>query len=220
MSHMHQLKIEGMPFLLQRALKGARLKTIPSGQILFYVGDIARDVMVIKSGIVKLYDIDDEGSEKLLHLVKPPAVLPFAFFTSDTEAARWFYVSLTECEVFVLPPRELRAIMHANAEISDMLTAMFSLEVHEIMVRLGSMSKSSTQEKVIAALKFLMALHATEKRGGWWRVNFTISHQLIGDLCGITRESTSVAMKELQAKKIIRYPKVGILEINKTRLIE
>lgn len=82
------------------------------------------------------------------------------------------------------------------------------------------MSKTNTRDKVLAALRFLMVYHATERRTGWWRVNFTVSHQLIADLCGITRESTALVMKELQTEKVLRCPRVTILEIHRERIVQ
>ncbi|MEO5949753.1 MAG: cyclic nucleotide-binding domain-containing protein, partial [Candidatus Saccharimonas sp.] len=67
----------GVPLILQRALRDARVKQVPSGQILFYEDDIPQEVYILKEGIVKIYDIDDQGNEKILHLVKAPAVIPF-----------------------------------------------------------------------------------------------------------------------------------------------
>lgn len=191
---------------------------MPSGQIILYEGDTPQEVFILKSGIVKLYDIDDQGSEKILHLVKPPAVIPFAFFSGMHDPLHWFYTTLTDCELYVVPATELKDMTHANSNLAEILTNHFSDDVHELLVRLNSLSKTNTQDKVIAVLRFLMARHATERRAGWWRVNFPINHQLIADLCGITRESTSIVMKEFLDKKITRVPKLATLEINRKRL--
>ena len=91
-------------------------------------------------------------------------------------------------------------------------------DVHELLVRLTSLSKTNAQDKVVAVLWFLATHHASERRAGWWRVEFAVNHQLIADMCGITRESTSLVMKDLLDKKIIRAPKLATLEINTLRL--
>lgn len=209
---------DSIPFLLQRALHSARTRQVPSGQIILYEGDVPQEVFILKSGVVKLYDIDDQGSEKILHLVKPPAVIPFAFFSGMHDPLHWFYTTLTDCELYVLPVTELQEMTRSGSNLAEILTNHFSDDVHELLVRLNSLSKTNTQDKVMAVLRFLMVRHATERRASWWRVNFPVNHQLIADLCGITRESTSIVMKELLDRKIIRAPKLAILEINRERL--
>lgn len=207
-----------MPFLLQHALRSARLKHVPSGQIILYEGDTPQDVFILKSGILKLYDVDDQGNEKILHIVKSPAVVPFAFFSGMRDPLRWFYMTLTSCELYTLPFSELQSMTRADSHLAELLTNHFSDEVHELLVRLNSLSKTNTQDKVIAVLWFLLERHSTERRAAWWRVEFSINHQFIADLCGITRESTSIVMKELLDKKVIRVPKQATLEINRERL--
>ncbi len=209
---------DSIPFLLQRALHSARTRQVPSGQIILYEGDVPQEVFILKSGVVKLYDIDDQGSEKILHLVKPPAVIPFAFFSGMHDPLHWFYTTLTDCELYVLPVTELQEMTRSGSNLAEILTNHFSDDVHELLVRLNSLSKTNTQDKVMAVLRFLMVRHATERRASWWRVNFPVNHQLIADLCGITRESTSIVMKELLDKKLVRSPKLTMLEINKKRL--
>lgn len=207
-----------MPLILQQALRSARTREVPSGQIILYEGDIPQEVYVLKSGIIKIYDIDDQGNEKILHLVKSPAIIPFAFFSELHNPLRWFYASLTDCEVYILPGKEFLEKVHKNGDLFQILTNNFSDDVHELLVRLTSLSKTNAQDKVVAVLWFLATHHASERRAGWWRVEFAVNHQLIADMCGITRESTSLVMKDLLDKKIIRAPKLATLEINTLRL--
>ena len=205
--------------VLNELLEHARLRHIPGGQIVFYEGDTPPEAFVLKNGVVKMYDIDDQGNEKILHLVKPPGLIPFAFFSGMRAPLRWFYTTLTDCDMYVLSVAEIKQKTRDNPELAEALMNDFSDDVHELLVRLSSLSKTNARDKVLAALKFLMSCHATERRTGWWRVNFAVSHQLIADLCGITRESAALAMKDLHNEKVVRYPRTTILEINKERAI-
>jgi len=208
-----------VPLVLQRALRDARVKQVPAGQILFYEDDLPQEVYILKEGIVKIYDIDDQGNEKVLHLVKSPAVIPFAFFSGMHDPLRWFYTTLTSCELAVFSAEELGKMATSDSALGEVLTNAFSSDVHELLVRLSSLGKSSAREKVMSALRFLMVVHSTERRAGWWRVNFPVSHQLISDICGITRETAALTMKELQNENVIRNPKLTILEISRKRLL-
>lgn len=207
-----------LPLLISSALRNARLKAIPAGQIILYEGDLPSDVLVIKSGIVKIYDIDDQGNEKILHFAKAPAVIPMSYFSGMHDPLRWFYASVTDCEVYVVEFSKFHKLMRTHADVAEMLTNNFSDDVHELLVRLSSLGKTNSQDKVVAALKFLVARHATERRADWWRVTFPVNHQLIADICGITRESTALVMKELLDNKVIRSPKLTVLEINRKKL--
>lgn len=198
----------------------AKLRSYPKGQIILYEGDTPSDLYIIKSGVVKIYDIDDQGNEKILHIIKSPAVFPIVFFLGGNDQSRSFYTTITDAEIYVIPISIVEDEMKANSELAIYLMHWFSREIHEVLVRLSSLEKTNTRDKVTAALKFLAVHHSDERKGGWRRVTFPISHQLLADVIGVTRESTTMVMKELQKEHIIRNPRLTILEINFKSLIE
>lgn len=210
--------MDTFPQLLMPLLKKARRKKISKGQILLYEGDVSMDAMVVKEGIVKIHDIDEQGNDKILHLVKRPAIIPFAFYSGQQIPTRWFYSALTNCELYFIPRQEMLDEIERNSKFALYLMNNFSLEMHEVLTRLGSLGKTNTRDKLIAALKFLATWHAAEKKNGWTRVTFPVNHQLLADMVGITRESAAIAMKELQRGKIVRNPRLTTLEINMPKL--
>lgn len=209
---------EEWPPVLQTLVKTARIKHIPGGQIILYEDDLPQEVYIIKTGVVKVYDIDEQGNEKILHLAKAPSVIPFAAFSGLRNPLHWFYSALTDCDIYVLTAANMLESVKSSGELGQVLTKDYSDNVHELLVRLSSLSKTNAKDKIIAALKFLAVRHAVQRRSGWWRVNFAVSHQLLADLCGITRESAAMAMKDLQDQKVIRNPRLTILEINADKL--
>jgi len=199
-------------------LRDMRCKPIRKGQIMLYRGDRTPDVYIIHSGIVKIYDVDEQGNEKVLQLVKRPAVIPFAFFSGSTVAAKWFYEALTDCEIYVVPQIKLIQGIRDDSNLALYLMNWFSGEVHEILQRLSSLGKSTARDKLFAALLSLVNRHSTERRGPWRRITFPVNHQLLADMTGITRESITVAMKGLQDDGMVRHPRVNILEVNTSKL--
>lgn len=203
-----------MPETLANLIQTFRVKHVPKGQILLYQGDDLREIFVLKSGVVKVHNIDDQGNEKVLHLLGPTAIAPLAFFSGPDATTRWFYTALTDCDVYVASDQALQDAMHTDGSVAIYLMNWFSQEVHELLVRLNSMGKTNVRDKLIAALKFLAASHSVLQKSGWVRVHFPVSHQLIADITGITRESAATGMKELTDKKFVRYPRFMVLEIN------
>ncbi len=191
----------------------------PKGQAILFQNDPVLDVVYLRRGLIKIFDTDNNGIDKILHLLKPPAILPFVFFSGDATITQWNYSALTDCDVSVMPSERLMALMGTNAPLTLTLLKWFSVEANELMVRLSSMSKTNTRDKFIAALKFLVMHHAVERRNGWWRVTFSVNQQLLADMTGMTRESGAMIMKLFKNEKIIRQPRLTILEINRVNLL-
>lgn len=209
-----------LPEPIQNITSQMRLKKYPRGQIIYYQGDELAEVLVIKTGVVKIYDIDNQGNEKILHLARSPAVIPYAFFSGGSTPPKWFYSALTDCQLYVIGNDVLKKLLAQDFELTNSLINQFSTDVHELLVRLSSLGKSKASYKLDAVLKFLLVRHAKQVENGWFRVRFMINHQLMADIAGITRERTAVIMKRLQDRGVIRNPKQNILEINQPMLVK
>jgi len=165
-----------------------------------------------------MYGIDDAGNEKVLHVLGPKTVMPFSFFSGDSMPTRWYYETLTDCEVHVLSRQDLERLLFSNGDAGRFLVHRFSQEVHEILVRLDSLGKSEIPHKLRAALTYLVVCHGEQLRRLWWRIPFPANHQFLADLIGVTRENAAIAVKQLADCGVIRYPKVAQLEIHYTKL--
>lgn len=212
--------MDRLPPSLQRLVRAAPVKRFPRDKIIQYIDQPVTNVFVLKSGAIKIYDINSQGDEKILHIIKPSTVFPYAFYSGNQAHTMWFYSTLTDTEVYVLDPIVLRRAMFAHGSLAMNLLQDFSQDLHELLIRLRSLGKTNSRDKVVAALTFLAVCHAQPLPDGWWRVSFPVGHQLLADIVGITRESVAVVMKSLQTKQLIRNPRNTLLEINTRELFE
>jgi CRP/FNR family cyclic AMP-dependent transcriptional regulator len=204
--------------LLQLA-QSAPLRKYPKGQILFYEGDSPSNVYILKSGAIKIYDIDDKGNERIVHVISPPSLFPAVLFFSQSEASNTFYSTLSECEVYVISAAMVREKLEQDNSFALYCLRWFAEDTREVMIRMASLEKSDAREKLLVALRFLAFMHGEPtKNEGWRRVNFSVSHQLLADMIGVTRESTTLAMKDLQKEAIVAHPKITVLDVNTIKL--
>jgi CRP-like cAMP-binding protein len=210
--HMLFGPIFGTP--LGKLVSGTRVKHYPKNQILLYSGDNVNDLYVLKKGIAKMYDIDHQGNEKILHILKPPAIMPLTSFGGEGQTTEWFYSAITDCEVYAVPFAEAEKRVADDCKLASYMMRHFASEMHELLIRMSSMGKSDARSKLAYVLRFLAVCHAREKHGGWRRVEFPVGHQLLADMIGMTRESTAISMKHLREQEIIRYPRATELEIH------
>lgn len=207
-----------LPPLLADLTKGLRLKHYPKGQIIFYQDDLPHEIAILNHGYIKVYDIDDQGNEKILHILRPGAIAPFSFFSGGETPIRWFFAALTDCDVYGFSVSQMNEFIHNNNDLNVSLMHWFSQEMHELLVRLSSLGKSNARIKIIAALMFLSVRSSKPRANGWKRIDFPVNHQLLADMTGLTRESAAMIMKDLAENKIVRNPRQTILEINKSNL--
>lgn len=157
--------------VLAPLLDEARVRTYDKGQIILYPDDQTLQLFLIKKGAVIMYDIDDQGNQKVIHIFASPALFPMVSFTFEAATSAWFYGALTKTEVYVLPYLELKNRLEGvDSTGYNLLLRQLLMEVHELVVRITSMTKTNSLGKLVAALKFLAVHHSRPKPGGWGRL--------------------------------------------------
>jgi CRP/FNR family cyclic AMP-dependent transcriptional regulator len=205
-------ELTGTP--LDPLLAQAKVRHYPKGQIILYEGENPTDAFVVRSGAVKIYDIDEDGNEKILHIVKERGIFPVIFMFGTVGQTSTFYTTVADSELYVLSRADFEARLQSDPALVLYCMKWFANEVQEMMRRMSSLEKTSTRSKLFATLAYLARQHCDAPKAGWKRVRFPISHQLLADMIGVTRESTTMVMKDLQKEKVVRTPKLGALEIN------
>lgn len=199
---------------LDPLLATAKVRHYPKGQIILYEGENPTDAFVVKDGAVKIYDIDEDGNEKILHIVKANGIFPIVFLFGSAGQTNTFYTTVTDSELYVLSRGDFESRLKSDPAFVLYCLRWFADEVQEMLRRMSSLEKTSTRGKLMATLAYLSRQHADDPKGGWKRVQFPVSHQLLADMIGVTRESTTMVMKDMQKEKIVRVPKLGALDIN------
>ncbi|HEU5121677.1 MAG TPA: Crp/Fnr family transcriptional regulator [Candidatus Saccharimonadales bacterium] len=205
---------------LKSLLEGTRSKQYEHGQLILYAGDKPLETLILTSGIIKVFTTDTKGQEKVLQIIKAPAILPLDCLFEAPHTVSWYYGALTDVEAHVFSPEELHTHLAKNLTLSTYIINWLAVESHELLVRLSGMSKSEAKDKIVTVLKFFSVYYTqAARRGGWKKVEFPVTHQLLADIAGITRESATIQMGELKRERIIRSRRPN-LDINTERLFK
>lgn len=204
---------------VKKLFPGAVERTYPAGQIVVYVGDQPAHMFFIQKGALKNYDIDDNGSEKILSIIGELGFFSILYgFANNEKEISSFYSTLEETELLLIPMEDFLKLMSTDIQFTNRLFKWFVAETDFVMGRIKGLEKTEGRLKVAQALEYLATRHGVIKSSGWSRVKFPINQQLLADLVGLTRETVSMVMKDFDEQKVIRYPKQMILEVNQKKL--
>ncbi len=93
--------------------------------------------------MVKLYDIDHQGNEKVLHILKPPSLMPLTALGQRSEDTAWFYSTITDCDVYTVTSDELEQRMESESALAAFLLRQQAREMNELLVRLSALAKTT-----------------------------------------------------------------------------
>lgn len=192
---------------IAKLFDSSRTRKYPKNQLVHYQGDNLSHIYLLQSGYIKAYTILDSGDTRTILLLGPGDIFPLAFSATmdwDNYAIRYFYQSLVETELLVLPIDTLREHINSKPEMMAAYMNYLAASNLAIMDQLEVMKNKKAIDKVAMLLPTLTTTAGRRIKPGIYELQLKLSHQEIADLCGVTRETTTTLVKELEKEKIIK----------------
>jgi len=179
----------------------ARLKAFPKNQIISYQGDRLNEIYLIKEGYVKAYTILDTGDNRTLFLLGPGDIFPIAFSLTlnwDKYRLRYFYQSLTDAKIQILDHQTFKKSIDEDPAKASVYLSYTSASNEAIMNQLEVMKNKKAINKVEMLLPYLISKLGEPIGHDRYRLRLRLSHQEVADLSGVTRETTTTLIKQLE----------------------
>ena len=185
---------------------GGRQRTYPKNQLIHYQGDPLSHIYLVRNGYIKAYTILDSGDTRTILLLGPGDIFPLSFSSSmvwTNYTIRYFYQTLCDTEVSVLPSDILKDKIDGDPEMLGTYMTYLSASNEAIMTQLEVMKNKKAIDKVEMLLPYLISKAGKRIRPDIYELQLKMSHQEIADLSGVTRETTTTLIKELENRGVI-----------------
>lgn len=191
---------------LEGLFEGARHLSFPKNQLIQYQGDPLTNVYLVKKGYLKAYTILDNGDTRTIMLLSPGDVFPIAFSVSmdwSNYKLRHFYQTLSPVELGMVPMQKLRAQVETDPHKMHTYMVYLAASNQAILNQLEVMKSKKAINKVELLLPYLIVKLGEIIKPNTYRLKIKLSHQEIADLTGVTRETTTTLIKQLENNKVI-----------------
>jgi CRP-like cAMP-binding protein len=183
-----------------------RPRLYPKNQLIHYEGDPLTHIYMVRSGFIKAYTILESGDTRTILILGPGDIFPLSFSASldwENYAIRYFYQTLCDTEVVSLPAEVLRKHIETDAEAMNTYMSYLAASNEAIMNQLEVMKNKKAIDKVAMLLPYLISKSGKKLRPDVYQLQLKLSHQEIADLSGVTRETTTTLIKELEKAGVI-----------------
>lgn len=180
----------------------------PHRQMIFYQGDKIDRIYYIISGYVRMYNITPKGNERILAILGPGESLPLI----QSEHAEYFYDAFTEVQAAYSSYEQIVERFLADSDYMEVARASGVKLMQRMVEQMDMLATDSAADKVESALQFL-AKYYGEEHEGCSTLKFKITHQELGNLVNLTRETVSNLIQNLEKKKLIKTNAAGFLII-------
>lgn len=198
-------KIEGL-------FSGAKTRNYRPGEIIAYANDYPQYVYHIESGFVRIYLINNDGQELTLYIMGPKLFFSMGWAIANMPT-NYYFEALTSTTVSYILNKTFYDFVANEHELLMELMKVHLLSLDGIITRMEALTSGNALNKISTAILFASQYFNTTRTDKNLIINLPLTHRIIASFAGLTRESTSMAMKKLEREKIISY-KRRLLVIN------
>jgi CRP/FNR family transcriptional regulator len=184
------------------------LRTFKKGEIIIFQGEAPRASFVVKSGVVKAYNLSVNGDEKPVGFYTPTDTFPGAWTYGKTPSAVYYYEAFSdEVQLYSVPREEYVNFIQNNPDFMFAELQRYVLDHLAKSMRLNALQHSRAGDKLIYTLHYLALSHGINKGQHVVEVTLNLTHQDFANLTGLTRETAATELNKLKHLGIITYGK-------------
>lgn len=181
-------------------------RTYKKGEVILHAGQAPSSVFCIVKGFVKYYSIDDDGNEALIGINRATDIFPIGWLTGISQTSLYYYETITTVTVCLISHADFMGMIKDNPAITFTLYADQLDHVIDLSNRVNGLLQNGARHKILYCLHYLANRYG--RNGtlvGHKKVlrDFTITHQMIANMVGLSRETVSIEMKKLSREGFI-----------------
>lgn len=177
--------------------------TFDSGERLIRPRELETDVILIKSGVVRLYATSKEGKEIAITCLIPTEYKNLVLGL-DGNTQRYYAEAVTRVEIWRAPKKDFLAYAAENLKVYEELSASLLIMIKDLYYQIEWLKKGNAYNKV-ATLIYNIAKNLGVDKNNARQVEIKTTHQDLATLSGLTRETITTQMNRLRKKKIVVY---------------
>jgi CRP-like cAMP-binding protein len=191
---------------IDRLFLDSRTRSYPKNQLIHYQGDPLSQIYLIKSGFIKAYTILDSGDTRTILILAAGDIFPLSFSATmdwSNYKIRYFYQTLGHVELLALPAEEMLEHLQRDNESLSTYMSYLAASNEAIMNQLEIMKNKKAIDKVCMLLPYLITKSGKKIADNIYELQLKLSHQEIADLSGVTRETTTTLVKQLEKEGVV-----------------
>lgn len=194
-----------MEEILARLHPFSQVRLFKKGSTILFQGEIPRRGYIVRDGVVCAYTVKASGEQMIVGFFSKGDVLPLPWLLETSSTSMFYYEALEDTRVSTFSKVDFDKVIAEDPALLKPLLKFLSNQYTAQLVRITALGQSRAVEKISFTLYYLVFRYGVEKRPGIYTLSIKLSHLIIANLTGLTRESTTTNLKTLKSKGIVSY---------------
>lgn len=194
-----------MEELIQSLPAKSTHRSIKKRTILLYQGEIPRQAYVVQKGTVKVYRLGRNGDEQIVSFRVVGDIFPETWLFDKTSSALYYYEAMNDCEIITAEKSVLLDHIYQDPHLKAKLLNYFIDSHSSQLLQITALEQSRAADKLLLMLYYLLFRYSKQTSPGNFELKFHLTHTVMGNLTGLTRETTSMELGKLRRKGVVSY---------------
>jgi CRP/FNR family transcriptional regulator, cyclic AMP receptor protein len=186
-----------------------------AGRYLYFIGEPAKSLYYLKSGLVKTSRMSAEGDETILQLHRAGDVLGELCFCVGTRLEQ--AVALEPSEVVEIPLVDILARFRHAPDAALELVLVLSERLGSMHDRVQSLAVEPTMERLARTL-LLLASSLGEETPGGTQITHYVKQEELAQMVAARREVVSGLLNRLRERGLIQYSRKSAISVRRDAL--
>ncbi|MBO8169866.1 MAG: Crp/Fnr family transcriptional regulator [Thermoanaerobacteraceae bacterium] len=176
-------------------------KRLDKGEFLFYQGQRANTIYLVKSGKLKLIQATEGGREIILDVIGPGEVLGETSLFHEQEQL-FSAVALEETNLCCFSRQQFEKLIQQDTSLAVRIISYLSQKLYETMRQVGEVATQSVKEKILRLLFRLAGEYGREITSGTV-IEVEVTQQELANMVGASRVMVAQVLKELKEVGVV-----------------
>ncbi|HWB38956.1 MAG TPA: Crp/Fnr family transcriptional regulator [Candidatus Saccharimonadales bacterium] len=206
---------------LRTYLERHPVRSFKKGEIIIFQGEAPRNAYVVKTGVVKAYNLSVNGDEKPVAFYAADAGFPGAWMYGKMANAIFYYEAFTDdVSLYAVNRDEFVNFLRGRPELLYQELERYVVDQLGATMRLNALQHSRASDKLLYTMHYLALNHGKPIGQGLVEIGLDLTHQDFANLTGLTRETAATELNKLKRQGIITYGKQQPYQLNLQRLMQ
>ncbi len=193
---------------LDTFINGHPTRTFKKGEIIIFQGEAPRSAFVVKSGIVKAYNLSVSGDEKPVAFYSSYSSFPGSWIYGKVPSAIYYYEAFTpEVTLYIVNREDYVRFVRSDADLLFNELQGYVTDQLGHSMRLNALQHSRASDKLVYTLHYLALSHGKTISPQLVEITLDLTHQDFANLTGLTRETAATELNKLKHQGVISYSK-------------
>ena len=174
------------------------VNTFERGQLIIHYGEPAEELFFVQKGLVRVYRLNESGTQVVLALLNQGDFFGEMGLFTDSVRTAWIE-AVTKVKAYRMHKNDFRNLLLTSPGLCWRMLSVLSQRLAKMDEQMESFVCLSVEERLLGAL-FSLAKELGQNDGDGWMLPSYLTHELLAELIGTSRETVTRALGRLEKK--------------------